>query len=259
MAQAGSRMSEQEAASRLGALQVVTLILSAYVLVALLVQATVRLTPDTLTILDRIDFFVCMVFLADFFDRLRRAPNKLQFLKWGWIDFISSIPMLDTFRVGRVFRVVRLIRVLRAFRSSKNLIRYFLGERKVTSFAAVATLLLSVMVFAAIAVLNFEDAAESNIKDAGDAMWWAFVTMTTVGYGDKFPATVEGRLIACLLMTAGAGLFATMTGFIASMFLQPDTKAAENEVHQLAREVRALTEKVDALLARRESEDPGGR
>ncbi len=176
MAESNGTLGENEAAERLGLLQVVTLILSVYVLVALLVQAIVPLTADTVKMLDRIDLFVCVIFMADFFVRLHRAPVKADFLKWGWIDFVSSIPMLDLFRVGRVVRVVRVFRILRAFRSTKNLVTYFLRQRKLTSFVAVACISLSVMVFAAIAVLNFEDSADANIKSAGDALWWAFVT-----------------------------------------------------------------------------------
>lgn len=240
-------LTEREAAERLGFVEILTLILSVYVLIALLVQATVPLEPDTTKILDRIDFFVCIVFLTDFFTRLYRAPSKGEFLKWGWIDFVSSIPMLDIFRIGRIVRIVRLFRMLRAFRSTKNLITYFLRHRKVTSFGAVAAISLSVMVFAAIGVLNFEDLPDSNIRNAGDGFWWAFETMTTVGYGDKYPRSVEGRIIACVLMTTGAGLFGTLTGLIASMFVQPNRKAAETEIEQLAREIRALHAKVDSL------------
>jgi len=243
------QLDAQRAAERLGLLQIVTLILSVYVLLALLIQATVKLSADTIQILDRIDFFVCLVFLTDFFFRFYRALSKAKFLKWGWIDLISSIPMLDIFRVGRVVRIVRVFRILRASRSTKYLVIYFLQRRKVTSFAAVAAISLSVMVFAAIAVLNFEDSPDANIKNAGDAFWWAFVTMTTIGYGDKYPLTAEGRIIACVLMVTGAGLFATLTGFIASMFVQPEAKTTETDVQQLAREVRMLSEKVDALTS----------
>ena len=245
---------EQRAAERLGLLQILALILSVYVLVALFIQATIKLSPDTIKVLDWIDFLVCVVFLADFFVRFHRAPSKAKFLKWGWIDFVSSIPMLNIFRVGRVVRIVRVFRILRAFRSTKYLVIYFLRYRKATSLTAVAAISFCIMVFAAIAVMNFEDLPESNIKDAGDAFWWAFVTMTTVGYGDKYPLTAEGRIVACILMVAGAGMFATLTGFIASMFVHPDEKTAETEVQQLAREVRALSEKIDALNAAQSAE-----
>lgn len=67
---------EQHASERLGLLQILTLILSVYVLVALLVQATVKLSSDTLKVLEGIDFFVCVVFLADFFERFYHAPSK---------------------------------------------------------------------------------------------------------------------------------------------------------------------------------------
>jgi hypothetical protein len=92
-------LDEHHAVERLGLLQVLALILSVYVLAALFIQATVKLSPDTIKVLDWIDFFVCMVFLADFFVRFHRAPSKAKFLKWGWIDFVSSIPMLNIFRV----------------------------------------------------------------------------------------------------------------------------------------------------------------
>jgi Ion channel. len=152
---------------------------------------------------------------------------------------------VNIFQVGRVVRIIRVFRVLRAFRSMKNLLTFFFGHRKFTSFAAVAASSLCVMVFSAIAVLNVEDSPEANIKDTGDAFWWAFVTMTTVGYGDKYPLTTEGRIIACVLMTAGAGLFATLTGLIASMFLQ--SKATDTDLKQLAHEVRTLAQKIDGI------------
>src|SRR5438105_6211862 len=152
---------EDSASERLGLLQVLTLILSVYVLVALLVQSTVKLSSDTVKTLEGIDFFVCVVFLADFFVRFYQAPSKSKFLKWGWIDFVSSIPMLNIFRVGRVVRIVRIFRILRAFRSMKNLLTYFLHRRKVTSFVAVGAISLCILVFSVVVVLHFEDLPES--------------------------------------------------------------------------------------------------
>ncbi len=84
------------------------------------------------------------------------------------------------------------------------------------------------IIFSAVAILQVENAPNSNIKTAEDAIWWAYATITTVGYGDVFPVTTEGRIIAAALMTVGVGLFGTFTAFLASWFVtekkQEDTE-----------------------------------
>jgi voltage-gated potassium channel len=94
---------------------------------------------------------------------------------------------------------------------------------------------ITLVIFSSIAILNVETKPESNIKGAEDALWWAVVTITTVGYGDKYPITTEGRIIGALLMTAGVGLFGAFTGYVASWFLgsrqksEADTTDTVNE------------------------------
>jgi voltage-gated potassium channel len=78
-------------------------------------------------------------------------------------------------------------------------------------------------------------------------MWWAFVTITTVGYGDKFPITHEGRIIAAVLMTAGVGLFGTFTAYVATFFLEAEHKKEDSELKQLLEEVRLLKAKMEAI------------
>jgi voltage-gated potassium channel len=85
------------------------------------------------------------------------------------------------------------------------------------------------VIFSAIAILQVEDDLNSNIKSAEDAIWWAYVTITTVGYGDKYPVTTEGRIIAAFLMTTGVGLFGTFAGFVASWFVSE--KEQEKKQH----------------------------
>jgi voltage-gated potassium channel len=77
------------------------------------------------------------------------------------------------------------------------------------------------LISSSIAILEVEKSPESNIKTAEDALWWAYTTITTVGYGDRYPVTTAGRLVGAVLMTVGVGLFATLAGFIGSHFLQP--------------------------------------
>ena len=73
-----------------------------------------------------------------------------------------------------------------------------------------------------------EGAPNANITTGGDAVWWAYVTITTVGYGDQFPVTSAGRFIGVLVMTGGVALFGVLTGFLANTFLSP-TKETKSE------------------------------
>src|SRR2546428_9953157 len=70
----------------------------------------------------------------------------------------------------------------------------------------------------------------ANIKTASDALWWAYVTVTTVGYGDEYPVTNSGRIVGVLLMTIGVGLFGVITGYLANAFLKP--KSAGQDEHE---------------------------
>lgn len=88
------------------------------------------------------------------------------------------------------------------------------------AFTSVSIIALLLLIFSSIAILQVEDSPNSNIKTAEDALWWAYATITTVGYGDKFPVTTEGRLVASILMTAGVGLFGTFTAYVASWFVE---------------------------------------
>jgi voltage-gated potassium channel len=225
--------------------QIFMVVLSIYVLVALYVDVMFNLNPKMQVLIDNIDFIICAIFQADFFYRFYHAPSKRKFLRWGWIDFVSSIPWLSSFRGGKMIRAIRILRLLRAFRSVKILYQYLFKNRSQNTFITVAAISCLLVLAGSMGILKFEEGAEgSNINNASDALWWAVVTVTTVGYGDRFPVTDAGRVIAAVLMTAGVGLFGTFTGFVASMFVEPDIKREENELHALAKEIRALREEI---------------
>lgn len=228
--------------------QIFLIILSVYVLVALFVQSMFTLTPEMDEMVDRVDSIICMIFLADFFYRFYRAPSKVRFMRWGWIDLVSSIPMIDVFRSGRIIRVIRVLRVLRAFRSVKILSHYLFGKRTRNTFASVAAVSCLLTMSGSMVMLNLEkDEPNANIKTPSDALWWSVVTVTTVGYGDRYPVTDGGRMVAAVLMTAGVGLFGTFTGFVASMFVEPDIRREESDLSTLTREIRLLREEVHSL------------
>ena len=210
-------MSEEK--EKLRFLDILIIVLSVYVLIALIIDVFLKLPPEISRVLMIIDDGICVIFLIDFVNRFVRAGNKLRFMRWGWIDLISSIPYIAVLRAGRLFRLVRLLRVLRAFRSTRILIHHIFKSKVKGTMTSVGIITVLIIIFSSISILIVETAPESNIKSAEDAVWWTVVTVTTVGYGDKYPVTTEGRIIGIVVMIAGVGLIGTYTGFIASLFV----------------------------------------
>jgi voltage-gated potassium channel len=208
-----------ERSEKISNLNIIVIILSFYVLGALLIDSVFDLPKETSILLNYFDTTICVFFLIEFSIRFYQADNKLKFMHWGWIDLLSSIPMIGIFRVGRIFRLIRLMRVVRGFHSTKKVITHIYKNKAQGALTSVAVIAFLLVIFSAIAILQVETDPNSNIKTAEDAIWWAYVSITTVGYGDKFPVTTEGRMIAAILMTAGMGLFGTFTAYVASWFV----------------------------------------
>ena len=124
-------------------------------------------------------------------------------------------------------------------------------EKRAENTALAATLLAMILVtFCSVAILQFENGTEANIQTADDAVWWAFATITTVGYGDRYPTTGEGRLVAVLLMSAGFGLFGTFSAFLAKWFIGEDEESMKEEVLALKREISLLREELKRQSAK---------
>jgi voltage-gated potassium channel len=213
---------------KFGFLNLLVLILSVYVLGVLMVDTFCKVPSQISLLLHYIDNVICVVFLFEFCFHLYTAENKLKFMKWGWIDLISSIPAIGYLRIGRAFRLIRLLRILRAFRSTKHFVDHVFRNKAQGAFTAASVIAILLVIFSSIAILQVEVDPDSNIKTAEDALWWAYVTITTTGYGDRFPVTTEGRIIACILMTGGGGLLGTFTAFVASWFVAGKKNDAEN-------------------------------
>ena len=117
----------------------------------------------------------------------------------------SILTQLTSLLINGGNRKIRLLRLIRAFRSTQSFIHHVFKNKAQGTFTS-AILAILLIIFSSIAILQVEKDPASNIRSAEDAIWWAYVTITTVGYGDKYPVTTEGRVIAAVLMTAGVGL-----------------------------------------------------
>ncbi len=209
------------------AYQLLMLLLCVYALLAVALSALTDLPAEIARMLLYVDWLLSAAFFLDFLRNLYKAEKRWRyFYTWGWIDLLSSIPAIEALRIGRAARVFRILRILRGLRATKVLLSHLLERKASTAVYAIVAIGFSMVIFSAIAVLLVEkSAAGANIKTADDALWWAFTTITTVGYGDRFPVTLEGRAIAVVLMTVGIAAFSTLSGAVAASLLGASRKS----------------------------------
>jgi voltage-gated potassium channel len=176
------------------------------------------------------------IFIVDIVVRLALADQRLRYLVRHWYDvLVIALPLL---RPLRLLRLIPLLSVLN--RRAQTGLR----GRVAIYMAGGASLLAFV---AALAVLDVERSSpDANISDFGDAIWWAVTTMTTVGYGDRYPVTSIGRVVAFGLMLGGIALLSTVTATLASWLVE-SVEAEKEQAESLQATVRRLEAKIDLL------------
>jgi voltage-gated potassium channel len=204
---------------------------------AIMVLLVVPLSEPTKKLLTIYDNVICVIFLFDFGMRMSRAPSARHYFlrEGGWLDLIGSVPSVGIFRFAgllRLARLSRLARVIRLLRGQKKqeIIDDVLAHRG--QYAGFVTIMAAavVLVVASIVVLAFESGKEgANIVSGGDALWWAVVTMTTVGYGDRFPVSAGGRITGLFVMFGGVGIIGALASILASFLVSPTEPEAEPE------------------------------
>lgn len=206
-------------------------------------QTFYKLDASTYQLLNYLDTGICMVFLADWFQKLFSAQSKTAFLKWGWIDLLCSIPFTQALWI----QYHTVIRLFRSFRAVKYIHDYFHADKGTSKFADCCIIGIAFIAFAAIGVFNCEKGVEgANIKNLSDSLWWAAATVTTIGYGDRFPVTDIGRFIASFVMIGGVGLYASFTGFIVSKFIN------DERVDHLVKENAEIKDMLQQLINKKD-------
>lgn len=225
------------------------------------------------------DLTLTLFFTIDFVKRLRASDPKSRYLvhDWGWADLLAILPLL---RVLRIFRLIRVMRKLREH-GAGQFVAELRTNRSASAFGLTVALVILVVEVAAASIVAVEQRSpDANIRTGIDAVWWAYVTITTVGYGDRYPVTTEGRFLGVLLLIAGIALFSVLTAYIAQKLIgtpaggaapaEPTTSSAPagsgdalDEIAELARlaDVAAqhhveLRRRIAALEARLRDPEP---
>jgi voltage-gated potassium channel len=205
------------------------------------------------------DAVLSAIFLGDFIYRLRSTANKMEyfFKRFGWADLLASLPF-EHAKVLRIFRVVRVSRLMRAdgwAKTKQTLAR----DRAENALLTLVLLGLLVLEFGSLWILHIEELAKgANITTASDALWYVIVTISTVGYGDRYPVTAEGRIIGVVIIIVGVGIFGTFTGYLANAFLAPrrDTNTGAKQGSSAAMQrAEKFTELQELLVAQQRTID----
>ena len=186
---------------------------------------------STLTIIDNI---IYVIFILDYVIRFIFAKSKKTFVKSNILDLIAIIPFSSAFRAFRVLKFTRILKMTKLVRLASVSARLLKKVKKFLNTNGLKYVLCLVIVSIVISALAMTKIEKMPFVDA---LWWAFVTATTVGYGDLSPTTGLGRIVASILMLVGIGLIGSLTSSITSFFL--DTK--ENN--------ECSNDKVDMVLA----------
>lgn len=148
----------------------------------------------------------------------------------GWLVFLGSVP-LPFFGLARLLRAVLTVRKFRRadLLNARDAIRVRRAQSTLLSVLLVAIVGVEL---AGITILLVEESQpDANIQNASDALWWSYVTIATVGYGDRYPVTMAGRITGAVVITIGVALFSTLTGFLGDWFRRPRTPATSVTVN----------------------------
>ncbi|MGK2965091.1 MAG: potassium channel family protein [Tepidiformaceae bacterium] len=186
------------------------------------------------------DWFIWAVFAVDFAVKLAVAPSRWRYVRTHWLEVaMVALPFLRPLRIARLLRFARVAVVLGI---NVDLVRDLANQRgtKIIVLALIGTLL------AGSTGVLFAERGEpgANIEDFGDSIWWGITTMTTVGYGDRYPTTAAGRGIATALMFFGIAAMSAITATVAAFLVrdqeQHDIADVMAELHALRAELRDL-------------------
>ncbi len=196
--------------------------------------------------LEATDLGIWAAFLAEYLARLFVAPDRFAFIRRNPFDLLLVV--IPALRPLCLLRSVTLIRAARLTRIGAGAGRAVRESRvRLASRAALLAAGSAAILILAAAVMELDverAAAKANITSFGDALWWAVSTITTVGYGDRYPVTDAGRAIGIVLMIAGVGIFGVVAASAAAWFVSADR---EEDTEQQANAIAALTVEITAL------------
>lgn len=224
------------------------LIAALLVIPAILIEALAT-NPTVISIGEWLNWIIWVVFAAEFFTLLTVAVERRTFLRKSWLEvaivtltfpviFIvaSNLQMVGAARLARLLRLTRFVAVMSL--AGATVTRIF--SKRGLAYIVGITVILG-LGFGILYGLIEEQAS------IFDGMWWALVTITTVGYGDFFPLTTAGRIVGALLMVVGIGFVATLTASVAAHFMDDSDTHLSDSLEALHDDIRSMNARMEVM------------
>jgi len=224
------------------------LIAALLVIPAILIEALAT-NPTVISIGEWLNWIIWVVFAAEFFTLLTVAVERRTFLRKSWLEvaivaltfpviFIvaSNLQMVGAARLARLLRLTRFAAVMSL--AGATVTRIF--SKRGLAYIVGITVILG-LGFGILYGLIEEQAS------IFDGMWWALVTITTVGYGDFFPLTTAGRIVGALLMVVGIGFVATLTASVAAHFMDDADTHLSDSLEALHDDIRSMNARMEVM------------
>jgi voltage-gated potassium channel len=216
------------------------LVLAVLFVVVLVLPLVLDLSPVARVVVTAANVAIWAVFAVDYVARLYLSLDRRRYVRTHVLDLlIVLLPMLRPLRALRVLRVLRV-----------GSVAAFAHQRATDSLHARATVYvvsaaLVSMIVSAVAIREAERGSpDANITSVREGLWWALTTVTTVGYGDQYPTTLAGRLVALGLMLVGIALLGVVTAAIAAWFVDRLQQAEGNVVQEVEETTQATLDQV---------------
>lgn len=211
------------------------LLILAFVMIPLLIGPMVwEMSPQEESTFIMLDYFLWAIFAIDLIIKVTVSPHRLNYLRRHWLEvLVVVVPFLRPLRILRIF----------IFGS-----RAWVGARRLVNVDFIIIYGIGLVIIAATVVASVEGGEGASIHSFADALWWAVVTITTVGYGDMVPVSLVGRAVAFILMLGGIAFFSGVTANLAS-FLIKGHEAEKKALSQMVKEMEGLRQEMAKLRA----------
>ncbi|MAU55622.1 MAG: hypothetical protein CL899_01615 [Dehalococcoidia bacterium] len=207
------------------------LIILAFAMIPLLIGPYIwDLSEEEVTTFNKLDNLVWSIFVINLVVKLIIAPRRLSFVKSNFLEVIVVMPYLQPLRI--------------VFFGSKAI----WGMTKISRVELLTVLSGGLVITAATLITSLERARNPDLGSFPDALWWAIVTITTVGYGNQEPVTFFGRIVAIVLMITGVGFFGAVAANLAAFFVKKDEVS---QVDKFGKEISEINKKLDRLIKKK--------